>query len=232
MKHYGIAQWADFARGIGPEISRDAMRSHLAEGCSECAEMAEFCRKLQVASMQAASHPATDWVVRSAKAIFPVEAQPRRKRTMSVAIELVYDSFLVPAPTGLRSSWQVGWQALYRAGDCSVDLRIEPELTSPRAAVIGQISNHVVPDEKLEGVAVSLKAGKVVLAETRSNRFGEFLIEYEQQDRLRLWFYLEDRSNHFQITLKKLTPDRNIITEEVRLTLGRARSSRHRSART
>jgi hypothetical protein len=210
MKHYGIAQWVDFARGIAPETSRDAMRNHLTEGCSECGEMADFCRKLQVVSMQAASHPAPEWVVRSAKAIFPVEAQPRRTRTMRLAIELIYDSFLLPAPSGLRSSWQVGWQALYRAGDCSVDLRIEPELASSRAAVIGQVSNHLLPDERLEGVPVCLKLGKLVVAETRSNRFGEFLIEYEQQDRLRLWVYLEDRSKHFQLPLKKLTSDHDV----------------------
>src|SRR5437868_5999663 len=191
MKHYGIGQWVDFARGIEPETSRDAMRTHLMEGCSECGEMADFCRKLQVASMQAASHPAPEWVVRSAKAIFPVEARPRRKRTMRVAIELIYDSFLLPAAAGLRSSWQVGWQALYRAGDCSLDLRIEPELASPRAAVMGQISNYSTPEQKLEGIAVCLKSGKLVVAETRSNRFGEFLIEYEQEARLRLFVYLE-----------------------------------------
>jgi len=208
MKHYGIAQWADFARGIVPKITDQGMRDHLMEGCAECGDMADFCRKLQAVSMQAASHPAPEWVVRSAKAIFPVETRPPRKRTMRVAIELVYDSFLLPAPSGLRSSWQVGWQALYRAGDCSVDIRIEPELASPRAAIIGQISNNALPDQRLEGVPVCLKLGKLVVAETRSNRFGEFLMEYEQQDRLRLWVYLEDRSKHFQLPIKKLTSER------------------------
>jgi len=208
MKHYGIAHWADFSRGTVPEDTKQAMRDHLADGCSECGDMAEFCQKLQAVSTQAALEPAPDWVVRSAKAIFPVEAQPRRKRTMRMAIELIYDSFLLPAPSGLRSSWQVGCQALYPAGGCSVDLRIEPELASQRPAVIGQIFNHEIPNEKLEGVPVCLKLGKLVVAETRSNRFGEFLMEYEQQDRLRLWVYLENRSKHFQLPLKKLTSER------------------------
>jgi hypothetical protein len=208
MKHYEISQWSDFARGIVPESSGDEMRDHLAQGCSGCGELADFCRKLQAVSTQAASHQAPDWVVRNAKAIFPVHAQPRRKRTTPIGIKLIYDSFLLPAPAGLRSSSHVGWQALYQAGDCSLDLRIENGPGSPRAAVIGQISNHIIPDEKLEGVSVCLKAGKVVVAETRSNRFGEFLMEYEQEGRLRLCVYLDDRSKHFQVPLKKFTSDR------------------------
>ena len=46
MKHYGIAQWVDFARGLMPERDGAAMRMHLAEGCSECREVADFCVKL------------------------------------------------------------------------------------------------------------------------------------------------------------------------------------------
>ena len=94
----------------------------------------------------------------------------------------------------MRATWQVGWQALYRAGDCSLDIRVEPELASSRAAVIGQISNHVRPEREDGGLPVRLNAGKLVVAETRSNGFGEFVMEYEREARLQLCIYLEDRS--------------------------------------
>jgi hypothetical protein len=102
----------------------------------------------------------------------------------------------------------VGWQALYRAGDCSLDLRIEPELHSSRAAVIGQISNHVLPGDRMEGIAVYVKSGRVVVAETRSNEFGEFQMEYEQQGRLQLCVDLENGSKRFQVPLKKFASEK------------------------
>jgi len=218
MKHYGISQWVDFARGLVPEAVGGEMRDHLDEGCSECRELANFCQKLHDVSSLAASHPVPDWVVRSAKAIFPVHAQPRRKRSFAVPYQLIYDSFLLPATVGLRDAWQVGWQALYRAGDCSLDLRIEPEPSSRRAALIGQVSNHIAPQNDMEGLPVCLKSGKLVVAETRSNRFGEFQIEYEQQGRLSLCVYLENGSKRIEVPLKKIASHRGMGTESLGLT--------------
>jgi hypothetical protein len=90
--------------------------------------------------------PVPESTVRLARAIFPVRVHDRPKRGNRLPIELIFDSFLVPSAVGLRATWQLGWQGLYRAGDCSVDLRIEPELNSSRAAVIGQITNRVLPE--------------------------------------------------------------------------------------
>jgi hypothetical protein len=223
MKHYGISQWVDYVRGLMPEVHERAMRSHLSEGCSECREMADFCENLRDVCLESALQPAPDWVVRNAKAIFPVQAQPERKRAFRIPVELIYDSFLVPAPAGLRATWQVGWQALYRAGDCSLDLRIEPELASPRAAMIGQISNHTVPNDKMEGISVCLKSGKLIIAETQSNEFGEFQMEYEQQRRLQLWVRLENGAKSFQVPLKKFAYDRPAGTDQLGLTSGQVK---------
>jgi hypothetical protein len=153
--------------------------------------------------------------VRLAQAIFPAQAPPRPKRVARIPVELIFDSFLVPSPVGLRATWQVGWQALYRAGDCSVDLRVEPDLGSSRAAVIGQISNHVAPDVEMAGIPVCLKHGKLVLAEARSNRFGEFQMEYEQQGRIQLCIYLSGGSQCIQVPIKKLATDRRSFAGRV-----------------
>jgi hypothetical protein len=116
---------------------------------------------------------------------------------------LVFDSFLAPVAVGLRATWQIGWQGLYRAGECSLDLRIEPELKSPRAAVIGQVTNHVHPEVEMNDLPVNLRNGSRIVAETSSNRFGEFQMEYEQQSHLKLSVHLRD-SRVIEIPLKKL----------------------------
>ncbi len=209
MKHYGIEQWADFARGVSDPGERDQMTAHLGSGCESCRRLAEFTKKLHATCNNLAMQ-VPESAVRLARSIFPARphAVVKRgvKRGMRLPVELIFDSLLVPVPAGLRASWQVGWQGLYRAGDCSLDLRIEPELTSSRAAVIGQITNHVLPEMEMSNLPVRLRSGKVVVAETLSNRFGEFQMEYEQQSRLKLCIDLQDSKN-IQVPLKKFIPD-------------------------
>jgi hypothetical protein len=206
MTHYEIEQWVDFSRGLIDTAERARMTGHLASGCKACEQLSSLTTRLVVTCGNLTTIEVPEYAVRMARAIFPVRAPERPKRGNRLPIELIFDSFLAPAAVGLRSTWQVGWQGLYRAGECSVDLRIEPELKSPRAAVIGQITNHVSPTEAMGDLAITLRAGKLVVAETHSNRFGEFQMEYEQQTQLKLCIHLRD-SKLIQVPLKKLTSE-------------------------
>src|ERR1022692_1705267 len=113
MKHYGIAQWVDFARGVTPEHEGSMMREHLAMGCPECPQVLDFCDKLAHVCLALAPLRVPEAAVRNAQAIFPIRWPERPKRAVRIAAELIFDSFLVPAPVGLRASWQIGWQGLY-----------------------------------------------------------------------------------------------------------------------
>ena len=181
------------------------MRGHLAAGCDRCQPEAAFCIQLTEVCRRLEGQQVPEWVLRLAKAIFPYRAPDRPKRGTRLPIEIIYDSFLVPVPAGLRATWQIGWQGLYRAGDCSLDVRIEPEMKSAGAALVGQIANHVLPDAEMANVQVRLVAGKSVVAETRSNRFGEFQMEYQQGSQLKLCIYLQDGSKTIQVPLRRLT---------------------------
>ena len=206
MKHYEIDQWADFTRGLKAGAELAEMQGHLQSGCAKCRELSEFIIRLNATCRRLAVEAVPDSTVRRARAIFPIQAKDRQKRGNRLPVELIFDSFLVPSPAGLRATWQVGWQGLYRAGDCSVDLRIEPELKSERAAVIGQITNHMMPELEMGNIPVCLRAGRQVVAETVSNRFGEFQMEYEQQAQLKLCIYLQD-SKSIRVPLKRFNPD-------------------------
>jgi hypothetical protein len=203
MKHYAIDQWGDFTRGLVAGEERRQMQAHLQSGCGKCRQLSDFTERLTATCTSLAADNIPESTVRLARAIFPVRVPDLPRRGNRLPIELIFDSFLVPSPIGLRATWQVGWQGLYRAGDCSVDLRIEPELKSSRAAVIGQISNHVRPGLEMGNLQVCLSAGKQVVAETLSNRFGEFQMEYEQQPRLKLCINLREAKS-IQVPLKKL----------------------------
>uniref|UniRef100_Q021G3 Uncharacterized protein n=1 Tax=Solibacter usitatus (strain Ellin6076) TaxID=234267 RepID=Q021G3_SOLUE len=213
MKHYAIDEWVDFTRGTVAGDDAAQMLAHLRSGCMDCGRLSEFTSKLSMTCTGLASAEVPEASLRLARAIFPVRMQDRSKRGNRLPIEMIFDSFLVPSAAGLRSTWQVGWQGLYRAGDCSVDLRIEPELKSTRAAVIGQISSHVQPAVEMGDLPVCLRAGKLVVAETRSNRFGEFQMEYDQQTQLKLCIYLRD-SKSIQVPLKKFTSDQPAVQSQ------------------
>src|ERR1044072_6411044 len=145
MKHYGIAALVDFARDLASPETAAAIQAHLSTGCPECAEMSHFLNKLTGICRGVASISVPDDALRSARSILPASFVIKPVRARRVAAQLIFDSFLARAAAGLGSSWQCAWQALYRAGDCSLDLRVVPELHSSRAAMMGQISNHQVP---------------------------------------------------------------------------------------
>jgi len=204
MKHFAIEQWVDFSRDLIEQKDRSQMQEHLTAGCNACQKLVDLTQGLISCCAAISADPVPDGAVRLARAIFP-PGRPRLASSNLVPVEVIFDSFVAPVPAGLRSTWQVGWQGLYRAGDCSLDLRIEPELKSSRAAVIGQIANHVVPSDSMSDIAISLRAGKQIVAETVSNRFGEFQMEYEQKSRLQLVIHLQGRV--VQLPLKKLVFD-------------------------
>jgi len=208
MKHYGFAQWVDFARGFVPPEHRREMQNHLAGGCAHCQDILDFCNRLSGTCDRITRSVVPDDLTGKAWNIFPVRPPERLRRVQQIVAELVYDSFLVPSPAGLRSTWQVGWQGLFHAGDCSVDLRVEPELRSSKASLVGQISDHVAPANAMNDIPVCIRSGKLVVAETRSNRFGEFQMDYEQQARLQLCIYLDGGSKCIQVPLKLLKSDR------------------------
>jgi hypothetical protein len=216
MKHFGIIQWVDFARGVLPDAEGIRMRQHLAGGCPDCQGIADFCDKLSAICRGSNPCHVPDAAVQQARAIFQARLVRSPKSAFRIPVELIFDSFLVPAPAGLRASWQIGWQALYRAGECSLDLRVEPELHTCRAALIGQVSNHELPNVEMTDIPVCLKSGKVVVAQTRSNRFGEFQMEYEQQKRLQLHVSLDGGSRCIQVPLKTLVADKPVGGDRLR----------------
>jgi hypothetical protein len=204
MKHFAIEQWVDYSRNlVEPEV-RARMEDHLGSGCVACHKLAGLTDRVAVTCTWMATVEVPESAMRLARAIFPVRVPDRPRRGTRLPIELIFDSFLAPSPAGLRSTWQIGWQGMYRAGECSLDLRIEPELKSPRAAVIGQIANHIAPSLEMSNLTVSLRAGSRIVAETVSNRFGEFQLEYEQQPQLKLVVHLAD-SRTIQVPLKRLS---------------------------
>src|SRR3989454_4541513 len=163
------------------------MQAHLASGCRKCRQPAELLRKVAAAARRHSQVQVPDYALRCARAIFLLQQPEKVQILPRIAARLLYDSFREPLPAGLRTQQRLSRQALYQAGDYSLDLRLENERGSSRVALVGQIENRKQPGKRLSNVPVQLLSGKQVLAQVVSNSLGEFQMEYMPSKHLRLY---------------------------------------------
>jgi len=119
-------------------------------------------------------------VLQSAVALFERYAPARWPDGSTRLAELVFDSFRAPLPEGVRSLERATRHLSYKAGSFFIDVRIEEASAAGLASVVGQVMHH--PDASamsLEGLTVVLTSNRSTMAETRTNRFGEFVFEMD-----------------------------------------------------
>ena len=86
----------------------------------------------------------------------------------------------------VRASVASARQLLYRVGTLYVDMRVDSELNSERAALVGQMLDSAHPGHPVAGVPVILLDGRKNVASTMSNSNGEFHLEFSIKSNLRL----------------------------------------------
>lgn len=204
MNHFNFPDWTDFTRGLLPDLQHQRMQQHL-EACEDCRLTVGLLGRLLTACRGMQSAEPSETVMARARGIFPAPVT-LGNRLARLTARLVYDSLLAPQPVGLRSGVEVAWQSAYQAGDYALDLRIEPEARGSRVALVGQLSLPAVPESHVENVPVFVYAGKRIVAQTLSNRFGEFQMEYQQERavRFRLRIHVDNGTRSILVPLKKV----------------------------
>lgn len=184
MSHYPDEVWTDWARGTAAPAVRDEIRDHIASGCDECHYALETWEAVAAAARRERDYEPPAGVLQNAVALYARFAAVRPgvlDRSTRLA-ELVFDSFRNPLPAGVRSLERATRHLSYKAGSFFIDVRIEEPAASGLASVVGQLMHH--PDASrlsLEGLVVVLTSGRATLAETTTNRFGEFVFEMDTQ---------------------------------------------------
>jgi hypothetical protein len=93
---------------------------------------------------------------------------------------------------------------MYEAGSYVVDVRLEQPGGGSGSSLIGQIMNRLAPETALSEIPVSLLAGKRLVSTSRSDRFGEFIIQYETEPDLRLLISLDSAGEQIEVRLTAL----------------------------
>ena len=184
------------------------MDAHLQSGCRDCASaMATFAAVARLAADDRAQLVPQS-IVERAKALF--QASPSRSwidRCTAIQAEFL---------SAMSSDWQLegvragssdavdsaGDRMLFRAGDYSVDLKVDAPAGGEGGEIIGQISCEPAHLESVNGVLVQMVSGPgLTLGETTTNRFGEFFMDYAGQKDVTLRFAIQQRNQRIDLPL-------------------------------
>jgi|SRR5215469_3763290 len=184
MKHYSEAAWADFVRGFDSSEQR-RMQSHLASACRDCSRIHETWKRVHSVALREALYTPPAHVTRRVKlefaGTFPAESGS------AVFATLTFDTFRKPALAGIRSGAAAARQMLYETEGLVVDLRFDHSPAPKLIHVTGQILDKREPYGAIANTAVTVWTPKgLSIAEARTNDFGEFRLQFEVQDGLKL----------------------------------------------
>lgn len=172
-QHGADEDWLDYARALGDPARREDLASHLAAGCAECEGALTTWRGVLAAADRDRSYRPSDAALRQARGAF---AFVHGKKPRTLAAMLTFDSFLQPAPAGVRAGSRGARHLLYKAGRYVIRLRAEDAGTG-QVSLVGQVLDEELPGTFLPKVTVMAFAGKTAIYQTVTNRLGEFAFD-------------------------------------------------------
>jgi hypothetical protein len=186
MRHYREELWIDFARGVAGSRDKRMIEKHLQAGCRQCEREAGFWKHVtELARRPLGPEPSPD-AVRQAKALASNLGRGASRHAGRAVARLLFDSLSNPLAAGVRSGVFNSRQLLFATPDHRIDLRLEPQISSDKVSIIGQILNVRNPGSMPVKIAISLFAGRKLLGKTETNDLGEFEFECDLGGRLEL----------------------------------------------
>jgi hypothetical protein len=175
VKHFSDESWADFARNLVTPSVKTTMQRHIDDGCKKCEATLLIWQGVASVAKAESSYVPPDDTLRVAKSQFGGVAGGLKT---SLPVRLVFDSSLQPVAAGLRGTVS-SRQFLYEADDYVIDLRLEPQRELDRISLVGQVLNRAKTHRAAQGVLVRLLKGVLPVANTATNDFGEFQLEFD-----------------------------------------------------
>jgi hypothetical protein len=210
--HFSEEDWLDFARDQAAGTGA-GMQRHLDAGCIPCAATLRFWRTaLTVAAREATAEGPPESALRQARASFATARPKGLVARVAEAASLAFDSFRQPLPAGVRATGASPRQMLYQAGPYVLRLRVEPGPASDRLSVVGQVVDDTDPARAMRDLAVLVLAGPHAVDRTLTNHLGEFALEPEPADNLRLSVAVPGRG---PLTVPVLARGRDTVTREL-----------------
>lgn len=185
-EHFREEDWVDLAREQAGPQERVLLQRHLDSGCRRCAQTVRLWKAvLSVADHDASYRPPQE-ALRQVKGDFSLRRRQGLRERVARGVALVFDSFRPPQRVGVRASGEAPRQLLYKAGRYMIRLRLEPADDAERMSIVGQILDEQDPAGALQDIAVLALKGSKTLDRTLTNHLGEFVLEPDAAENLRL----------------------------------------------
>jgi hypothetical protein len=183
--HFTEEAWADFARQQGEPEQRARQQRHL-QGCESCARTLDVWTIVVGLTGQEAAYQPPDDVVARVKARFALHRPEGLLEGAVRRASMVFDSFRQPVLAGVRAAGSSPRQLLYKAGRYLIRLQVEREAGSDRLTFVGQIVDEANPKNALQELPVLLLSDKDTRDRTVTNILGEFQLQSDPSESLRL----------------------------------------------
>ena len=185
-EHFSEEDWFDFAHQQAAPFVRARLERHLEKGCSRCTQTVRLWRAvLDVADQEAAYRP-PDEALRQLKGDFALRRPKGLLERVAEQAALVFDSFRQPQPMGVRGAAPSPRQLLYKAGRYAIRLRLESAPDTERLSIVGQLVDEHQSRAAVQDIAVLALQGRKTLDRTLTNHLGEFVLEPDAAENLRL----------------------------------------------
>jgi len=112
----------------------------------------------------------------------------------NIQARLLFDSFRLPSPPGVRSTGATGRHFTYEHNNTTIDVFLDCPAGSDRISLVGQVLDAAKAKGKNDSLPVVLIGGSGTLARTTTNHLGEFSLECEFTESVRLEIRLGERS--------------------------------------
>jgi CheY-like chemotaxis protein len=107
---------------------------------------------------------------------------------------LLFDSFRMPSPPGVRSARTTGRHFTYEHNNTTIDVFLDYPAGSDRISLVGQVLDGTKAKGKNDSLPVVLIGGSGTVARTTTNHLGEFNLECEFTENVSLEIRLGERS--------------------------------------
>ena len=202
--HFDDDAWQSFLRDILPVSKKQAMQSHLDRGCAECQRSYEAWRRFGETASREGSVATADSADPFAKTVFALLRRISFRAGLALLAEPVFDSFRDPAPVGIRGSATAPRQLVYEAGGYLIDLQLEQQ-TGGAGVLTGQVV-HAWREGATRGAGVALLRDDSVVGQTVANSIGEFQLDCENWDNLKICLELVDET-YIEVKLPEADPE-------------------------
>ena len=190
MGHFDITDWADYAHNLVADDRRQQMADHMASGCSRCARSLSALERVITVAQNENQQPIPEQAIRSVKALSAVHLPERAPRLVSLALQLAFDSFLEPAPAGIRSLEASSRHLVYYAQNYALDLRLDYQPDSETLQLGGEILDRKFGP--VANVPAFLISDDQIVSRSSSGDLGQFEMTCDNDGAIRLCLVMND----------------------------------------